>query len=364
MIKNKTICFFSGGVSRSGGTERVLSILANEFVNIYKNVIIINFIGENNESFYKLDKRIKIINLYQKRVNTLLYYPLTIIKLISIFKKNKIDIFIDVEVLLTFYSKLAISFFKIKHISWEHFNYYHDLGIKRRKWSRIIAGRYCDYIITLTNEDKNYYLNNLKIKNNIEYIYNPNPFEKIKNINFNKNTKIVIAIGRLNYQKNFSELLKIWYEIESKNSDWLLKIIGSGEEKEKLEKEKNKLGLKKIEFIENTNKIEKYYKEAELYLMTSIFEGLPMTLIEAQGFGIPIVSYDCKTGPKDIVKNNETGFLIQNQNRKEFINKVNLLMNNKKLRIKFSERSKINSFNFKLNTIIKKWENILEKISN
>ena len=94
--------------------------------------------------------------------------------------------------------------------------------------------------------------------------------------------------------------------------------------------------------------------------MTSRFEGLPMTLIEAQSFGLPIISYDIKTGPKDVVNNGEDGYLIENDNSEEFINRFLELSQNRKKIQKFSQKAFENSKRFKLDNIIKKWKKVLK----
>ena len=170
----KKICFLSGDMSRSGGTERVLAIIANELCkkeDLFE-IHILSTVNENMTSFFPLDKRIKqsrILN--DKALNFKKQY----------FKKNNIDVFIDVEVISSIFSIPATRFTKTKHIAWEHFNFYENNGSSLRALARKIDGRFSDYIITLTEEDKNNYLNNLKIKGKIDYIYNPMESEKSGN---------------------------------------------------------------------------------------------------------------------------------------------------------------------------------------
>ena len=89
---------------------------------------------------------------------------------------------------------------------------------------RSLASKFAERIITLTNEDKKAYLKNLNIKSKIHYIYNPTPYP-----NENKNLCNSKIMGRTYFQKGFDKLLNIWKEIENKNSNWQLYIIGSGE---------------------------------------------------------------------------------------------------------------------------------------
>ena len=124
-------------------------------------------------SFFPLDKRIKqsrILN--DKALNFKKQYFKVVKGIRNYVKKNNIDVFIDVEVISSIFSIPATRFTKTKHIAWEHFNFYENNGSSLRALARKIDGRFSDYIITLTEEDKNNYLNNLKIKGKIDYIYN------------------------------------------------------------------------------------------------------------------------------------------------------------------------------------------------
>ena len=353
----KKICFFSTNFERSGGTERVTTIISNRLVELGYDITIISCIG-GEKSFFQLNPKIKLDRLY-KSCGGLKFNLTAAYKLRQKIKKYDFDYIIDIDIIHSFFSIPATIGLRTKVISWEHFNFYSDLGVKRRKWGRILASKFAERIITLTNEDKKAYLENLNVKSKIDYIYNPTPYP-----NENKslcNSKIAVAIGRLTFQKGFDKLLNIWEEIENKKSDWQLYIIGSGEDREKLLKQKEDLKIKNIVFVENTKNIKEYYEKASIYLMTSRFEGLPMTLIEAQSFGLPIISYDVKTGPKDIITNNENGYLIEDDNEKLFVEKFIELSNSREKIQKFSLKAYENSKRFELDSIIKKCEKLLNE---
>ena len=352
----KKICFFSANFSNGGGTERVTSIIANELVKLGYDITIISCIG-GEKSYFKLDSRIKLDRLYTN-CNGLKFNLTAAYKLRKKIKEYDFDYIIDIDTIHSFFSIPATIGLRTKVISWEHFNFYNTMGIKRRKWGRILAAKYSDRIVTLTNEDKEAFLENLKIKARIDYIYNPTPYPNEKRNDCN--SKIAISIGRLVDIKRFDVLLEIWKKIEEENSDWLLYIVGSGINKEKLLHQKENLNLKRVIFVENTKNIKEYYEKASIYLMTSRFEGLPMTLIEAQSFGLPIISYNIKTGPKDIINNNQDGYLIENNNQEVFVEKFLELASDRNKIEQFSRKAYLNSDRFKLDEIIKKWQELLK----
>ena len=247
---------------------------------------------------------------------------------------------------------------KFKNISWEHFNFTSNEGMN--KIARVLACKFSNVLITLTNEDREEYIRNIKnIKCKIDYIYNPTPFPNAKKSKLNE--KNVITVGRLTYQKGYDLLLQAWKFVEEKNNQWKLYIYGEGEDEKKLKEQKKQLKIKNVIFCGKTTHIEKCYQNASIYVSSSRFEGLPMCMIEAQSFGLPIVSFNCKTGPSEIVKNNINGFLVENENTTELAEKILNLMNNRNLLLKFAEEVKESS-KFQMNSIIKKWELIIKNI--
>lgn len=352
----KKICFFIGNISSNGGTERTAVLVANKLSKIGYDITILSIRGK--KSYYQLEKNITLRFLYEKEIKGLKSVFIIPFLLRKKLKQEKYDYIIDVDTIFSFFSIPASIKTKTEVISWEHFNYYFDIGIKRRKWGRILAAKYAKYIITLTEEDKIAFSKNLKLNSKIEYIYNSTPYPEEKRSECT--SKFAISIGRLTDQKGFDKLLDIWRKIEERDKDWILYIIGSGEDKEKLLKQKENLNLERVIFVENTKNIKEYYKKASIYLMTSRFEGLPMTLIEAQSFGLPIISYDIKTGPRDVISDNKDGYLIEEDNQEQFVEKFLELANNRDKIEEFSKEAYKNSKRFHLDNIIDRWIKVLK----
>lgn len=140
-------------------------------------------------------------------------------------------------------------------------------------------------------------------------------------------------------------------------------MLGDGDEKESLINLANKLKLKNVKFLGVKKDVPEYYKKSSIYVSSSRFEGLPMCMIEAQSFGLPIVAFDCKTGPSEIINNNKDGFLIKNENIEELAEKLLLLINDRDKLEKFSLEARKSAKRFTLEEIIKNWQELLEKIN-
>lgn len=355
------ICFLSGDMSRTGGTERVLSIIANELSKQKNkfNIYILSITNENNTSYFRLEKEIKNDRILKsKDVNFKKQYFQVVKGIRHYIKENNIDILIDVEVIASLFSIPATRFTKTKLISWEHFNFYEDNGSHLRIYARKLAARFSNCIITLTEHDKQNYLNNLDIKGKVEYIYNP--IEEVDDMECNIKSKQIISVGRLTYQKGFDMLCDVAKVVLKDNKGWKWLILGDGEDKDKLRSKIKEYGLEnKLILKGNVSNVEEYYKNSSLYVMTSRFEGLPMTLLEAKTYKLPIVSFNCLTGPSEIVKNNVNGYLINPENVEAMSNKLNILMNDENKIKEFSNNAQIDIEKFKLKPIIERWEKVL-----
>lgn len=353
----KNICFFIGSIGNSGGTERVTSIIANQLLNIPNYSVCILSLNNGFKPFFELDEKIKIDELFSGKVSMKKNFLSCIIKLRQYVKKNKINTFIVVDSISCVFSVPALWALNINHICWEHFNFKVDLGVSMRNLGRKWAAKYCDSIVTLTQRDKELWEKGLrKINAKIIPIPNPTPFEGVGHIP-SLDYKIVLAVGRLNYEKGFDLLIAAWSNVCQENNDWLLRIVGGGEDEEKLKKQAKDLGINnRIDFVAATKNIDLYYRTASFYCMSSRFEGLPMVLLEAQAYGLPIVSFDCDTGPSEIVRDGYNGLLIPNQNEirlgEGILKMINLNTIKYDLQINFSLEN-IKKFDVKV--IIKKW---------
>lgn len=218
---------------------------------------------------------------------------------------------------------------------------YYEFNFKVKKY---------DKIIVLTNEDK---IRNWNNNNKIAVI--PNIISvnstKVSSLESNK----IIAVGRLVKQKNFISLIRAFKFVSIKHPNWYLYIYGEGELKNKLQDEINKLNLEtQVKLVGKFSNYDEVYGDASLFVMTSIFEGLPLALLEAISFGLPVVSYDFQCGPKDIITNGLNGYLVNCNNEILLSEKICDLIENKELRKMMGASSLIKSKEYSVDKIIKK----------
>ena len=358
----KNVCFLIGNLNDSGGTERVTTLIANKLSEDNRYNIFILSLWEGQKPFFSLNTKIKTYSLCNIKPSFKKQLFPTIKKIRNFVKDNKIDVLIAVDSILCVFTVPALMGLTINHICWEHFNFNANLGVKLRDIGRKLAARYCDYVVTLTTRDKELWEHNLKnIKSLIVPIPNPTPYENIENTP-RLEYKTVLAMGRLTYQKGFDLLIEAWAIVCKKNNDWTLRIVGSGEDEILLREQASRLNINnRIDFVPATKDVEKYYKSSSFYCLSSRFEGLPMVLLEAQAYGFPIISFNCDTGPSDIIVNGKNGLLTTpidvyelSENLKYFINISPIDYN------EYIKNSKKMSVEFTINSLIDRWSNLLE----
>lgn len=356
----KKICLLGGSFNNAGGTERVGTMLANGLSKAGYEVVLTSING-GDYPFFSINENVKNISLFQSPGRTLYRTPSIIYKLRRLLIEESIEILIVIETMSVLFTLPATLGLPIKHVCWEHFNFNSDLGKRGRRIARQLAARYCDSVVTLTERDKTYWLKGTNHKSQITAIANPCPFP-LQYYEKKANTKLVLAVGRLTYQKGFDLLLESWLEVNKINPDWKLKIVGEGEDRAKLTEfiEKNELNGS-VELVGNTSNVSKYYKEAEIFCLSSRFEGFGMVLIEALAFGLPIVSFDCEVGPAEILE--DTGsILVAQNNTKQFSQSLIKLMNNDSERKVISTASKEKAKIYQPENIIKQWIELIENL--
>lgn len=353
----KKICFLIGNLNHSGGTERVTTLIANALAEKKYQVSILS-LADGSSPFFKVEPNIAIYSLYPKKISMKANYFGAVWRIRKFVIEHNIDTLIVVDSISCIFTIPALYGLKINHICWEHFNFKNNNGVWLRELSRKFAVLFCDYVVTLTERDKEFWIKSLKyLKAKIITIPNPTPFSQIESIPKQSN-KVVLAVGRLVSVKGYDELLNIWSLVQKKEKGWTLRIVGDGEELVELKKLAQKLEVSNsVEFIAATSEISNFYKEASIFCLTSKFEGFPMVLLEAQSFGLPIVAFDCDTGPSEIVYKE---YLIENRDHSAFSEKLFEIMNMKTEDYSLlCQKSKLNNKKFSVENITSYWEKIL-----
>lgn len=358
------ILFLTGRINQIGGVERVTLDLANSFAEEGEKVYIISYSKSTQTEQFPLLSKFSIDYIYEKPV-TIRYSFLKGHLLKKKIKNLQPDIIIYVDSFLYLFFRPYISK-KYKQVVWEHLNYTVTYGLFLRTLARRLAARYADACVLLTKADAALWRENCRCRAKIISISNPVREDVLRNsrnlIPISERKKQVLCVGRLEYQKDISELIDIWSEIEPNFPEWTLTIVGEGTERKFIEEKINNYKLKNVKLVGRIFDVSSFFAESQILVLTSRFEGLPLVLIEGLFFGLAEISYDCPMGPGEIIEDSRNGYLVQNSNKKLFIQRLSETMKNDDLRKQFSDYAVEHASKYLPETISQQWINLFKNI--
>lgn len=217
-----------------------------------------------------------------------------------------------------------------------------------------------DSFVVLTQEDKGYW-GGLP---NIEVI--PNAAMRMADKHSDVSQKRVIAVGRLDYQKGFDRLIQAWELVQKANKygDWQLDIFGQGEWKEMLQRMIDERGLRETAHINRpTANIGEEYTRSSMLVMSSHYEGFPMVMIEAMACGLPVVSFDYKCGPKDIIQDGVNGLLVRDGDIEGLANAMMRLMENGEERKTMGRNARRVTETYSEESVMEKWVSLFTSLT-
>lgn len=345
----------------TGGAERVAKNLAIELAKNSEIHVISLFESKVEEQA----KEYKYVKMFDKTISITKNLLKISKKVKKYLKENKIDVLLIITAGVNSVGILATKGTNVKTIYCEHSNLENKTYGKRHIFRQWIGAKFADIVVTLTERDKENFKREFSVKEErIESI--PNWIENknnLKDIIYDSDSKKIITVGRLEKVKGYDNLLKVAKIVNEKHPDWTWDICGGGSLYEELSAKIKEEKLEKFLHLKgNVKNIEQIYKEYSFFVMTSYYEGLPLSLLEAQINKLPIISFDCPTGPSEIIANNQNGYLVDCYNAEQMATKINDLIENKEKRIEFSEKSNLNLKKYEKQEVLKKWNNLISKI--
>ena len=236
-----------------------------------------------------------------------------------------------------------------------------------------------DCMVTLTEHDLPIWKRHCR---RVERIFNPvtTPPGQVSRLA----EKRMIAVGRLEDQKNFKDLVSAWSIVAERFPDWRLEIFGEGKLENALRSQIARLGLTGSVILRGVVKdIASEYSNSSALLMTSLHEGFPLALVEASSFGLPLISYDCPTGPSEIIVdagdgggvgnvpaatldqvagNTPNGYLVPVGDVRTLADRICRIASDDNLRLRLGAASKASSHRFTPETIISAWEHLFSSL--
>lgn len=360
------IVYVTHAHANMGGMDKILSIKTNWLINHGYEVCIITNSKKDIEPFFFFDPKINIFYMQSPQKGKKKEY---ISELSRILKDLKPDISISTGMRNARYlfevdypcKKILESHFskyqkRYKLAYFDRFSWGHHITNLFVKLSDKIVKRY-DKFVLLTEDDRASYA----------YLYNtvviPNPLSEYPTQYSPNDNKSAIALGRLTSQKGFDLMIDIWKEIAKKHPDWVLNIYGEGKKEKELKAKINKYHLhNKIIIHPFSKNVYQLYQNSSVFMFTSRYEGQGMVLMEAMATGLPVIAYDCKCGPRDLISDGIDGFLIPFKEQQTFVNKLSILLDNEEERIRMGKKGIIKMQNFDIDSIMQDWAKLFDQL--
>ena len=309
-----------------GGAERVCVNLANEFVELGNEVHIVVLNLDNDVNTHLLDKRVQVHSLNVSRIR---YSPIAMLRYIKKYQP---------PFLFVFGNEMAVILNKLRKLHLLHtpliVRVLNNVNISLSKEDNVspIVEKYLqkaqkqladmDHVIAQCDAMKDQLLNKKLVKTEqISRVYNPVSRDLIQKTMIIRTPFVeretdrrreIVFIGRLDPQKNLSHLIEAFASVNKEMPDTCLHLIGKGNLTEAIKEMVERKGLSDcVSFDGICKNMETVYSMADMIVLSSEYEGMPNCLIEAIGCGIPIVSYDCPIGPKEIVVDDVNGYLVK-----------------------------------------------------
>lgn len=253
---------------------------------------------------------------------------------------------------------------KTKIVYCEHSNLENKTYGKHHEFRQWAGAKFSQKVVTLTEQDRRNFIANFHLcEDRVETITNWFSGGDAKEVQYNTMSKGIISVGRLEAVKGFDMLIKVAAMVRERHKDWHWDIYGEGSKREELEASIREYGLEDFVVLKgNVANIQQRYTEYAMFVMTSYYEGLPLVLLEAQVAKLPVVSFDCPTGPAEIVIDAVNGFLVSAYDIEEMSSRICQLIEQASLREAFSQKSNLKLHLFDKNVIVEKWINLTERM--
>lgn len=350
------IVFTIKSVNLAGGSERSTVTIANALVARGHDVSIVSYTGKGVQPFFDIDSRIKLYYLSPKHD----HWPVLarecrrIILLRRLYRHLMPDVIMLVGTTRAFvnvpstkgYSVVAKEYFSVKHRSQI-----------TTELSRRLTAKHSDAVVTLSEYDAEVYKNKYGAKKAL-VIHNPPTL--ISPQPSSLQNKVVLGLGRMSYVKGFDLLLEAWAHV--KHKDWELHLVGDGKMKPKLERMVSDRRIEGVRFFPATSDVEPYYRNAAIFALPSRSEAFGNVLLEAMSVGLPVVSFDCGAGPREIIEDGKTGVFVKSGDTVAMAQELDDLMDDNAGLKQMGMAARQSVKRYDRDAIALQWENLFKQV--
>ena len=359
----------------AGGAERVMSILANEWVGEEWDVRILTFDDGSTPPFYPLGEGVehkplgiyKVSSSLREKIGNNVERLRTLRREIAKFGPDIVLSFMDRTNVLTAFAARSLGLPVV--VSERVHPGYHEIG---SAWEALRLPAYwlASAVVVQTERVRKYF--SAPIRSNCVVI--PNPVQ-VPTAGFESsdlrewgdcgNEFLILGMGRLERQKGFDLLLDAAADLESNGvkEDWSVVVLGEGTEREALLEQRAQRGLQdRVRFPGRVDNPGPWLQRADLFVLPSRYEGFPNALCEAMAHGCPVVAADCPSGPREIVRENIDGILVDSEDSSALADGIKALIENPSERIRMAERGTDILDRYGMERVRQQWEMLFEEV--
>jgi len=353
-----------------GGAERVVTDLCEYLAKEGRHVTLLTLSGEDKD-VYRLSNRVSRVRIEIRRTSNSIFQTLRN----AVWHIQKIKLTIQScqpDVVISFIDQtnvrvlLSLINTNIPAIVSERIHpAYHDIG-KIWKIARRLTYPFAQALVVQTSDVRDWASKYYKQK--CIYVI-PNAFrsQRFGNMTRSKTSllkpSLILAVGRLNRQKGFDLLIEAFRRSELAEQNWHLAILGEGPERDALESQINSASFNNAVSLPGfVQHIAEWYAKADMFILSSRYEGFPNALLEAMQYSLPCIAFDCPSGPSDIIDHGKNGLLVPPQNLEALKNALIQLAQSPELRSEFGKNGTEVNQSFSPETVYRKWSQIIDKV--
>jgi Glycosyltransferase len=345
----------------AGGAERVISVLANAWAEAGKEITLLT-LDDGKKSFYELAPSIKMIGIGLMTNSSGLFQALSmnikrlheLRKIITHHQPDIVLSYIDQTNVLTLLATIGLSMPVI--VSERIDPAQHKIGWIWN-WLRHITYPWAHRIVVQTSAASAYFPEIMR--KSIDIVPNPVVFERNENRAL-QTEKVVLGMGRLDSQKGFDLLLQAFAGVTTEFPDWKLIIYGEGSQRNYLEQLRDQLDLREyVQFRGVTDRPLDVMRDASIFVLSSRYEGFPNVLLDAMACSLPVISFDCPSGPAAIIHHDVDGILVPNGDIDALSHELRRLMKDPGERERLAKKAKDNVKRFSLEKVMQAWEQVM-----
>ncbi|MFY9608433.1 MAG: glycosyltransferase family 4 protein [Blastocatellia bacterium] len=374
------------GTLGGGGAERVATTMANYWAQRGREVAILTTHFSGESACYELDQRVRHLDLSTPRFNSLptdLNVVAPLARLISACSpaeqavlRSKVTHPLKLRgAILSTRPDLVISYMDRTNICVLLAT--HGLGLPviaseqadptqnfiGEGWERLRRRLYpqARYVTVLTEESLGYFSSFAGMRGRIvPNVLTPEVFTSGNEMPQRKNGKTLMAMGRLGHEKGFDLLLSAFAVVARMHNDWTLEILGEGPVRPYLESCVQKLGLSgRVRMPGFSHRPFEAMRRSDLFVLSSLDEGFANVLIEAMACGLPVVSFDCPSGPRHIIRDGVDGILVPPRDAQAMAAALDRLMGDEAERKRLASRAPEVVERFGLEKVMSMWEELV-----